>query len=130
MKRSDFFETPMYCTHASYRGIDKPYQHQKPRKKPSKPKNPTHPSLGTAITLARVERGIKRDKLAEKAGLSTEIIQKLEYGSSSNPRLLTLRKIAKALEMPLTDLLPQDDWPRTSVEEFLEHTTLDRLNRR
>ena len=107
-----------------------PRQHRKPRKKPSKPENPTHPSLGTTIALARAERGINRENLAKRAGLSPEIIQKLEYGSSSNPRLLTLRKIAKALEIPLTDLLPQDDWPRASVGEFLEQTALERINRR
>lgn len=95
----------------------------------TKTKTMKHRDLGPTIARARAARHLRRDSLAAKAGVSKEIIQKLEYGSSDNPRLSTIRKIAKALGMPLADLLPQDDWPRRSVEEYLEDTALERINR-
>src|SRR5579884_2471128 len=69
-----------------------------------------HPGLALRISTARAARHLRREELAAMASLSPAILQKLEYGSSNNPRLATLRSIAKALRIPLTALLPPDDW--------------------
>lgn len=97
-------------------------------KRAKQTKTMKHPTLRSILALARAARGLDRRQLADKSGLSCEIIQKLEYGSSDNPRLVTLRKIAKALHIPVANLLPQDEWACHSVGEFLEQTALERIN--
>ncbi len=50
---------------------------------------------------------LSRRQLAQKAGLSIPLIHKLENGATFNPRLSTLRQLAKALEVETVDLLPE-----------------------
>ena len=64
-------------------------------------------SLGSLICHYRQSLDLSRRQLAEKASLSVPLIQKLEHGATSNPRLSTLRQLAKALEVETVDLLPE-----------------------
>ena len=43
--------------------------------------------------------------LAEPVGVTAAYITMLERGKKTNPSLLTLRRLAKALGVPLTELL-------------------------
>jgi transcriptional regulator with XRE-family HTH domain len=60
--------------------------------------------LGGRIQAVRMERGLTQEELATKAGLSRAYVARLETGRH-NPPVLTVAKIAKALRVPLRDLL-------------------------
>ena len=60
--------------------------------------------LGEAILSERKEAGLTQEKLAEKAGLSTVFISRLERGRES-PSVDNLVKIAKALGTRVRDLV-------------------------
>jgi transcriptional regulator with XRE-family HTH domain len=56
------------------------------------------------IRRLRLERGLSLRKFARKAGLHWTTIWKIEKAGRI-PSLVTLNKLAKALRVPLTDLL-------------------------
>ncbi len=60
--------------------------------------------LGGQIQAVRRERGMTQEQLARKVGLSRAYLARLEIGRH-NPPILTLARIAKALKIPITDLL-------------------------
>ena len=60
--------------------------------------------LGKQIQTLREERRLTQDALARRVGLSRAYLARLEIGRHNAP-ILTLAKIAKALKVPITDLL-------------------------
>ncbi len=62
--------------------------------------------LGRFIFLKRKELELTQERLAYKANLSVNYIRKIEKGLV-NPSLNTIRKIAKALELSLNDLIKE-----------------------
>ncbi len=60
--------------------------------------------LGEAVRTTRKEAGFSQEKLAEKAGLSTVFISRIERGVES-PTVDNLVKIAKALGVRVWDLV-------------------------
>jgi DNA-binding XRE family transcriptional regulator len=60
--------------------------------------------LGKRIRALRAERGMTQETIARRAGLSRAYLARLEIGRH-NPPILTLVKIAKALKVPIRDLL-------------------------
>lgn len=61
-------------------------------------------TVGERIRAARRAKGMTQKELAEKMGTSYVVISQWENGKR-NPKFSTLREIAKALEIPTTDLL-------------------------
>jgi transcriptional regulator with XRE-family HTH domain len=59
--------------------------------------------LGEAIRAERTKAGFSQEKLAEKAGLSTVFISRVERGKES-PSVDSLVKIARALGVHVHDL--------------------------
>ena len=66
-------------------------------------------ALGDRLRKLRRERSMTQEELAQAAGLSQEMIAKTEQGRR-HPRLTVLAKVAKALDVSLSELL--DDRPR------------------
>jgi transcriptional regulator with XRE-family HTH domain len=60
--------------------------------------------LGETVRAKRTDSGFTQEKLAEKAGLSTVFISRIERGIES-PSLDSLVKIAIALETRVQDLV-------------------------
>jgi transcriptional regulator with XRE-family HTH domain len=60
--------------------------------------------MGRRLKALRVKKDMSRQTLAEKAGLSREYIRLLEAGLY-DPTVGTLQKIAKALGVPVAELL-------------------------
>ena len=60
--------------------------------------------LGETIRARRTESDLSQERLAEKAGLSTVFISRVERGIES-PSLDSLVKIAKALGVHVRDLV-------------------------
>jgi transcriptional regulator with XRE-family HTH domain len=63
--------------------------------------------IGERIRQLRTERlpMLTQQKLAEKAGVSVDLISKLEQGTRHSARLITLNKIARALDVDVSALV-------------------------
>ncbi|MDO8664423.1 MAG: helix-turn-helix transcriptional regulator [Candidatus Liptonbacteria bacterium] len=57
------------------------------------------------IKKYRKKKGISQDKLSKLAGITYNTIIKIESGATLNPRVDTLRLIAKGLGVSVDDLL-------------------------
>ena len=60
-------------------------------------------SINAYIRIKREEAGLTQKQLAEKAGLSLNTIGYIECKEGRNPRLPTLKKIAEALDLDITE---------------------------
>jgi transcriptional regulator with XRE-family HTH domain len=57
------------------------------------------------IKTLRQEKGLSQKALAEQVGVTDAYITMLESGKRKNPSLEILKKLAKALGVPVTELL-------------------------
>ena len=64
----------------------------------------TLPRLSRTLRRARRQRGLSQQSLAERAGLTREYLARLETGQH-NPSVATIQKLARALRVPVTELL-------------------------
>ena len=77
-------------------------------------------SIGEIIKKIRIEKGMTQKQLGEKIGMAESNIRKYESGKL-NPKLQTLEKFAKGLEVPVSAL-------RTDLE-ILTDETLHKLTK-
>jgi transcriptional regulator with XRE-family HTH domain len=61
--------------------------------------------LGTVIRTLREANGWSQVELATRANVARPYLVRLESGDRKNPSLATLKRLAKALGVPVTDLL-------------------------
>jgi transcriptional regulator with XRE-family HTH domain len=61
--------------------------------------------LSTMVKELRTKRGLSQRELAKLAGITDPYITLLETGQRKNPSLTVLKKLAKALHVPVTTLL-------------------------
>jgi len=80
-------------------------------------------AMGRHVREARERRGLARKAISQSAGVSERYLAQLEAGAG-NASVLLLRSVARALELPLTELL---DPRESSVEQRLIRRFLDRL---
>jgi len=66
--------------------------------------SPTPKQMGRKVKAWRKKRNLSRQALAQKADVSREYVRKLEAGRY-DPTVGTLGKLAKALGVPVTELL-------------------------
>ena len=59
------------------------------------------PALGTNKEL----KGLSQEKLARLADVANNTLIKMESGENKNPTLETLKKVAKALEVSVDDII-------------------------
>lgn len=60
--------------------------------------------LGDRIRAIRRARKISQEQLHLRAGVSRDVLQKIESGRQ-NPTFFTLLRIARVLDVPLSDLV-------------------------
>ncbi|MCL7422778.1 MAG: helix-turn-helix domain-containing protein [Methylobacter sp.] len=65
--------------------------------------------IGDRIKRKRLERGLVQKELESRSGVTQSMISKVEGGSAENVSIDVLRRLAKALNCPLIDLLPDTD---------------------
>jgi len=73
----------------------------------SSPKHAQHPvllALGAAIRRSRLERGISQEELAHRSAIDRSYMSSIERGGQ-NPGILSVIRIASAMEMTLTELV-------------------------
>ena len=61
--------------------------------------------LGENVKKYREKKGYSKLKLARETGLSARCIEHIEYEKAKNPRIITLQKIAKSLDVPVEELI-------------------------
>jgi len=61
--------------------------------------------LSRNLKKLRDKKGLSQDRLAKLADIANNTIIKIEQGDNVNPRLDTLKKIAKALEVSVDELI-------------------------
>lgn len=61
--------------------------------------------IGENLKIHRLKCGFSQESLADKAGVTLHTISKIEAGATSDPRVLTLEKLVKALNIKIDDLL-------------------------
>lgn len=59
------------------------------------------------IRKLRQQKKISQDRLSKEADLALNTIVKIETGESPNPTVETLEKIAKALDVSVSDLFKE-----------------------
>jgi XRE family aerobic/anaerobic benzoate catabolism transcriptional regulator len=58
------------------------------------------------IRRLRRQRGLTQADLAKQARVSQPYLSQLEAGTYTNPSIAVLQRVARALNAPVTDLLP------------------------
>ncbi|MFF0139754.1 helix-turn-helix transcriptional regulator [Streptomyces sp. NPDC005227] len=60
------------------------------------------------LTRRRVEAGLRQNELAQKVGVSKQLVSAVSLGQANfSPE--TLKKVAEVLGCTIADLLPEDD---------------------
>lgn len=87
-------------------------------------------ALGMNIRRARVERGLTIVELAARVGRTHQQVQKYETGAN-RVAVSTLYAIARALDAPVTDLLPEPDPapPGARPHGAVDRRTIDLVQR-
>ncbi len=62
-------------------------------------------SIAKTVKRLREKMGISQEKLARFADVSNNTIINIEAGKQGNPTIETFKKIAKALNAPIEDLI-------------------------
>jgi len=62
-------------------------------------------SIARNIKQKRKETGLSQDKLSKLAEVAYNTVVKIESGENTNPTIETLRRIAKALDIGVDDLI-------------------------
>ncbi|WFE41974.1 helix-turn-helix transcriptional regulator [Micromonospora sp. WMMD998] len=65
----------------------------------------SEPTIGDNLRRLRERSTLKQEQLAERAGLSVDLIKKLEQNVRTSARIPTLRKLARALGVDTTALM-------------------------
>jgi transcriptional regulator with XRE-family HTH domain len=61
--------------------------------------------IGLVLKKLREAKGLSQLALAKRAGVAQGYVSEMEAGQKKNPGIETLRKLAKALGVPVTELL-------------------------
>ena len=67
------------------------------------------PTISEQIRRLRAAAGLTQEELAHKAGMKFSTFVQIEKGRVPNPRIDTLRKIARALDVTLDELAGDED---------------------
>ena len=65
----------------------------------------TSQNLANNIKRLREAKGLSQEKLARLADVANNTLIKMESGENQNPTLVTLKKIAKAFDVSVDDLI-------------------------
>lgn len=63
------------------------------------------PAIAKNIKKCRDKLGISQDKLSKLAGVTLHTLTKIETGATPDPRIETLKKIAKGLGVSVDELI-------------------------
>jgi transcriptional regulator with XRE-family HTH domain len=99
-------------------------------RKESRLDSPTTPGqiVGRNLRAVRARKLFSQRDLAERSGIAKITIATLELGKSAHPRRRTVEKLARALDVPVEDLLSEEPpSPKAESRSSLEPTFNDLL---
>ena len=70
--------------------------------------------IGTAIRAHRLQKGLSQGDIEKKTGLLRCYLSRVENGHTV-PSLDTLSKIARALDLPITQFFAEDTWANRPI---------------
>lgn len=76
-------------------------------------------ALGERVSQVRRRRSLTQTELADKAGLSVEVVYKLEQGQRDGIRITTLHRLAQALNVPTATFFEVEVQPVTGSEAIM-----------
>ena len=76
-------------------------------------------TIGELIRHTRKEKGMTQKQVAEICGMADSAIRKYESGSQT-PKLRTIQRIAAALGVEWTELVPEDQQGQTIVDHVTD----------
>ncbi len=62
-------------------------------------------NISKTLRKLREQKGLTQEKLARLADVSNNTVIKIEAGKNQNPTLETLKRLAKALDITVDDLI-------------------------
>lgn len=65
--------------------------------------------LSKNLKRLREKKGLSQDRLAKLADIANNTVIKIEQGAIANPRLDTLKKITKVLDVSIDGLINEDE---------------------
>lgn len=71
--------------------------------------------FGEKIREIRKKKGLSQRQLGEKMGVKQQTVAQYEK-AIEQPKLLTVRKLAEALDVPLSDLI--NNWEKITADEW------------
>jgi transcriptional regulator with XRE-family HTH domain len=83
-----------------------------------RPRSPLHARIGRRVRALRLARGLTQARLAEDVGCSSHFVSGIERGVDS-PSLITLERLAGALDTSLVALLDEERQDTSPVVEAL-----------
>lgn len=83
------------------------------------PKDPVLMSFGERVAALRRERRLSQEDMAARAGIGTQFLSKVERGIT-NPSLLTILGLARALDLPATRLIAEPGQVEAEIAAVLQ----------
>jgi XRE family transcriptional regulator, aerobic/anaerobic benzoate catabolism transcriptional regulator len=76
-------------------------------------------AIGRLVRLSRAKRGMTRRQLAQASGASERYLAQIE-GGQGNPSVIILASIARALDVPIIELLPRSNGHTAAMAQILD----------
>jgi len=76
-------------------------------------------AIGRLVRLSRAKRGMTRRQLAQASGASERYLAQIE-GGQGNPSVIILASIARALDVPIVELLPRSNGRTAAMAHILD----------
>src|SRR6266403_843687 len=76
-------------------------------------------AIGRPLRLSRAKRGMTRRQLAQASGASERYLAQIE-GGQGNPSVVILASIARALDVPVIELIPRSNGRTAAMAQILD----------
>jgi XRE family transcriptional regulator, aerobic/anaerobic benzoate catabolism transcriptional regulator len=76
-------------------------------------------AVGRLVRLSRAKRGMTRRQLAQASGASERYLAQIE-GGQGNPSVIILASIARALDVPIIELIPRSNGRTAAMAQILD----------
>jgi XRE family transcriptional regulator, aerobic/anaerobic benzoate catabolism transcriptional regulator len=76
-------------------------------------------AIGRLVRLSRAKRGMTRRLLAQASGASERYLAQIE-GGQGNPSVIILASIARALDVPIIELIPRSNGRTAAMAQILD----------
>src|SRR5919204_2620120 len=76
-------------------------------------------AIGRLVRLSRAKRGMTRRQLAQASGASERYLAQIE-GAQGNPSVIILASIARALDVPIIELIPRSNGRTAAMAQILD----------